>query len=243
MSLAGRLQTAKAKGELGKLQMLKALSYNKGELIRLKKNRPKHMAAFFDNMVSNYAGQQVFLMGPLTALIDAALEGEKKGVQGIFSSDSAIVTGGGLKGQEVPSDWYERICKFYGVKSIRDGYGMTETTGYCPSCQYDHYHIYPHFIPFVFNSEGRLLPRTGIQTGRFGFYDLLTESYWGGFLTGDEVTIHWDEICACGRMGPWLEKNIQRISEKNNGDDKISCAGSQEAYDSFIDFILEEEEE
>ncbi|MHA1942727.1 MAG: hypothetical protein ACW97P_13580 [Candidatus Hodarchaeales archaeon] len=179
MSLAGRLQAAKAKGELGKLQMIKALSYNKGELIRLKRNRPKHMKTFFENMVTKYKGKQVFLLGTLGSLIDAALDGEKEGLTKVFASNSAIVTGGGLKGQEVPDDWYERICQFYGVPSIKDGYGMTESTGYCPSCEYDHYHIYPFFIPFIFDLKGQVLPRTGVQTGRYGFYDLLTESYWG----------------------------------------------------------------
>ncbi|MFX0181878.1 MAG: hypothetical protein ACFE95_02250 [Candidatus Hodarchaeota archaeon] len=238
MSLAGRLQAAKAKGELGKLQMIKALTYNKGELLKMKKNRPKLMKEFFENMITNYHGNQVFLMGPLVALIDTALEGEKEGLGNIFAPDSAIITGGGLKGQSVPDDWYERVCRFYGVKSIRDGYGMTETTGYCPSCEYDRYHIYPFHIPFIFDINGNLLPRQGTQTGRFGFYDLLAESYWGGFITGDEVTIHWDDPCSCGRKGPWLEKKIQRYSEKQNGDDKISCAGAQEAYDNFLDYIL-----
>ncbi|MFX0152014.1 MAG: hypothetical protein ACFFAJ_14590 [Candidatus Hodarchaeota archaeon] len=243
MSLAGRLQAAKAKGELGKLQMIKALTYNKGELLKMKKNRPKWMNEFFENMISNYRGKQVFLMGPLTALIEAALEGEKQGLSQIFAPDSAIITGGGLKGQNVPKDWYERICKFYGVKAIRDGYGMTETTGYCPSCEYDHYHIYPFHIPYIFDINGNLSPRHGIQTGRFGFYDLLAESYWGGFITGDEVTIHWDDSCACGRKGPWLEKHIQRYSEKQDGDDKISCTGAQEAYNNFLDYILELDED
>jgi hypothetical protein len=242
MSLAGRLQASKAKGELGKMQMIKALSYNKGELLRLKRNRPKYMAAFFDNMISNYKGKQVFLLGQLTGLINTAIEGEKRGLNNLFAPNSAIITGGGLKGLAVPDDWYERICRFYGVNSIRDGYGMTETTGYCPSCEYNHYHIYPFLIPYVLDSSGQLLPRRRIQTGRFGFYDLLTESYWGGFLTGDLVTIHWDDTCACGRKGPWLENNIQRISEKQGGDDKISCSGSQQAYDLFTDFLLEMED-
>ncbi|MFX0064215.1 MAG: hypothetical protein ACFFC7_18740 [Candidatus Hermodarchaeota archaeon] len=239
MSLAGRLQAAKAKGELGKLQMIKALTYNKGELLKMKKHRPKWMKEFFENMVTNYQGRQVFLMGPLTALIEAALEGEETGLNAIFAPDSAIITGGGLKGQDVPADWYDRICQFYGVSAIRDGYGMTETTGYCPSCEHDHYHIYPFFIPFIFDTKGNLLPQQGTQTGRFGFYDLLAESYWGGFITGDEVTIHWDDPCACGRQGPWLEKHIQRFSEKQDGEDKISCAGAQQAYDNFLDYILE----
>jgi len=241
MSLAGRLQAAKAKGKLGKLQMIKALTFNRGELVKLKRNRPKWMKAFFENMITHYKGRQVFLMGPLTALIEAVLEGEAVGHTNVFASNSAIITGGGLKGQDVPDDWYERICQFYGVPSIRDGFGMTEGTGFCPSCEYDHYHIYPFHIPFIFDTEGNVLPRNETQTGRFGFYDLLTESYWGGFITGDKVTIHWEDPCPCGKTGPWLEKNICRYSEIQEGDDKISCAGAQEAYDNFLDYILGED--
>jgi hypothetical protein len=242
MSLAGRLQSAKAKGELGKLQMIKALTFNRGKLVKLKRNRPKWMKTFFENMITNYKRRQVFLMGTTTALIEAALEGEKAGHTSVFAPNSAIISGGGLKGMDVPDDWYDRICKFYGVSSIRDGYGMTETTGFCPSCEYDHYHIYPFHIPFLFDTEGNVLPRGGVKTGRFGFYDLLTESYWGGFITGDKVTIHWDDQCPCGKTGSWLEKNIRRYSEIQGGDDKISCAGAQDAYDGFIDYILSQEE-
>ena len=242
MALAGRMQAAKAKGELGKMQMIKALAWKRGEMLKLKRNRPKMMQSFFENMIKTYKGKQVFLMGPLTALISAALEGEEKGYSRVFAPNSAIVTGGGLKGMDVPKDWYERICNFYGVKSIRDGYGMTETNGYCPSCEYNNYHIYPFHVPYVLDRDsGRPLPRQGMQAGRFAFYDLLSESYWGGIITGDEVTIHWNEECQCGRKGPWLEKKIQRFSEIQ-GDDKISCAGAQEAYDNFLDFILEAEE-
>ncbi|MHA1214401.1 MAG: LuxE/PaaK family acyltransferase [Candidatus Hodarchaeales archaeon] len=244
MSLAGRLQAAKAKGELGKLQMLKALTYNKGELLKIKRNRPKWMKAFFDNLITNYKGKQVFVMGTTVSLLEAALEGEKAGLSHVFAPNSGIISGGGMKGYIPPENWYERMCNFYGVKDIRDGYGMTETTGHCPSCKYNHYHIYPFLIPFVLDPDtGEALPRSDIQTGRFAFYDLLTESYWGGFITGDEVTIHWDDTCACGRKGPWLEKKIQRYSEKQGGTDKISCAGVQEAYDNFIDYLLELSEE
>ncbi|MHA1975199.1 MAG: LuxE/PaaK family acyltransferase, partial [Candidatus Hodarchaeales archaeon] len=233
-------QAAKAKGELGKLQMIKALTYNKGELLKMKRNRPKWMKAFFDNLLDNYRGKQVFVMGTTVSLLEAAIEGEKNGLSHVFASNSGIVTGGGMKGFNPPENWKEIMCDFYGVKSIRDGYGMTETTGYCPSCEHDHYHIYPYLIPFVLDPDtGKPLPRQGVQTGRFAFYDLLTESYWGGFITGDEVTIHWDDLCECGRKGPWLEKKIQRYSEKQGGTDKISCAGVQEAYDNFVDYLLE----
>jgi hypothetical protein len=242
MSLAGRMRAAKAKGELGKLQMIKAMTFNRGELLKVKRNRPKWMKEFFENMIQNYKGKRVFLMGTTVSMIEAMIEGEEQGLSNVFAPDSGFIIGGGMKGYTPPPDWYTRLCKFYGVSHARDGYGMTETTGYCPSCEENHYHIYPFQIPFVLDPNGNVLPRKGVQTGRYGFYDLLTESYWGGFVTGDEVTIHWDQ-CPCGRTGAWLENNIQRIGDKKGGDDKISCAGSQDAYDSFIDYLLELEED
>ena len=89
---------------------------------------------------------------------------------------------------------------------------------------------------------GDPLPREGNQTGRLAFYDLLADTYWGGFISGDEGTIHW-ETCPCGWKGAWLEKNIQRYSMKQGGDDKISCAGVQAAYDDFVDLLMDEEED
>ncbi|MFX1517540.1 MAG: hypothetical protein ACFFC6_14635, partial [Promethearchaeota archaeon] len=43
MSLAGRVKAAKAKGELGKLQLIRALVHNKGELVKMKKSQPKYL--------------------------------------------------------------------------------------------------------------------------------------------------------------------------------------------------------
>ncbi|MFX0123457.1 MAG: hypothetical protein ACFFAE_07430 [Candidatus Hodarchaeota archaeon] len=243
MSLAGRVKAAKAKGELGRLQLIRALVHNKGELIKMKKNQPKYLKTFVENMLSEYAGKRIFFMGLWQVVIETALAGQAMGMKRIFTPDSGIATGGGMKGYQPPDNWYEKTCEFYGVDEIQDNYGMTEMNGAgCPSCSENHYHIFPWFIPFVLDPEtGKPYPREGTQTGRFAFYDLLSDTYWGGFITGDEVTIHWN-TCKCGWKGPWLEKKIQRYSEKQGGDDKISCAGVQTAYDDFIDFLMDEEE-
>ncbi|MFX0205909.1 MAG: hypothetical protein ACFFDT_07970 [Candidatus Hodarchaeota archaeon] len=243
MSLAGRVKAAKAKGELGKLQLIRALVHNKGELIKMKKNQPKYLKAFIERMLSEYAGERIFFMGLWQVVIKTALAGQEMGMKNVFALNSGVATGGGMKGYQPPEGWYEKTCEFYGVNEIKDNYGMTEMNGAgCPSCSENHYHIFPWYIPFVLDPEtGAPLPREGIQTGRFGFYDLLSDTYWGGFITGDEVTIHWD-TCKCGWKGPWLEKKIQRYSEKQGGDDKISCAGVQAAYDDFIDFLMDEED-
>ena len=57
----------------------------------------------------------------------------------------------------------------------------------------------PWVIPFVLDPEtSELLPRRGVQTGRFAFFDLAADSHWGGLMTGDEIEIDFDAQCGCG---------------------------------------------
>ncbi|MFW9778694.1 MAG: hypothetical protein ACFFE8_07540 [Candidatus Heimdallarchaeota archaeon] len=244
MSLAGRVKAAKAKGELGKLQLIKALAHNKGELIKMKRQAPKMMEAFIKELVTEYAGKTVLFMGVWSVIIETALAGLEQGASNLFGHSTGIVTGGGMKNYQPPEGWYEKCLEFYGVPFIRDSYGMTEMTGGgCIPCDHNHYHLPPWLIPYLLDPEtGKVQPRNETKTGRFAFYDLLTESYWGGFITGDEVTIHWDnDPCGCGYKGVWFDKGIQRYSEKQGGDDKITCAGVQEANEALLDFLLEED--
>ena len=117
---------------------------------------------------------------------------------------------------------------------------MSECASYCPECSAGHYHFMPYAIPYVLDENGVPLPREGVQIGRLALFDLLAESYWGGFITGDKVTLHFDNDCACGWKGPYIESNVRRFSEITGEEDKISCSGSQQAYDEFLDFILGE---
>ena len=80
-----------------------------------------------------------------------------------------------------------------------------------------------------------VLPRIGEQTGRLAFFDLLPTTYWGGFVTGDKVTLKWDP-CPCGRTGPHLGATIGKITEHG---EKIGCAGSAQAHDEATEFLLE----
>ena len=95
-----------------------------------------------------------------------------------------------------------------------------------------------HPITYLLDAQsGRLLPREGVQRGRFGYMDLAAETHWGGGLSGDAVTVHWGrQACACGRQGPFVE-SIERLSEQQGGDDKISCAGAQTAHDAALEFL------
>jgi len=243
MSLAGRLRHAQATGNLSKLDMIKALVKSKGELLKMKKKRPAMMEEFFMNIVKNYSGKQVFVMAPTTDLIKVAIAAKEQGYTKVFDKNSILLTGGGLKGYDAPDNWKKLLKEVYGVDRLYEGYGMTEQISFNPQCKNGHYHLFPWNVPFILDIDsGKPLPREGVQTGRAGFIDLLAETYWGGLLTGDKVTIHYDD-CGCGWKGPWLEDNIKRYSDlQEDGEDKISCSGSQEAYNQFLDFVLEDME-
>ena len=236
MSIAGRLRRAQEAGDLKALDTLKAIIQTKGEIVRLKTQRGKMTKEFFEKMMAGYKGQRVFLMASATDLLDIAQEGLASGVSQIFAPDSVFLTGGGFKGREEIDGWQDILREFYGVDQIHMTYGMTELNSYNPGCKAGRYHVLPWNIVFVLDDEGKPLPRRGVQTGRAGYFDLLAETYWGGILTGDRVTVHFDDDCACGWKGPYIEPNVMRMTEYLGGEDIISCAGVQAAHDEMLDF-------
>jgi hypothetical protein len=128
----------------------------------------------------------------------------------------------------------------FGVDRTYASYGMAECLGYAPRCEKGFYHFYPYTLPIVLDDDYEALPREGVQTGRMALFDFLAESYWGGFISGDQVTIHWDYACECGRTGPRIDGNIARFADlEGTEDDKISCAGTTEAYNAFMDYVAE----
>jgi hypothetical protein len=54
------------------------------------------------------------------------------------------------------------------------------------------------------------------------------------------VSINWEEDCACGWKGPRIGPAITRFHEMEGGDDKITCAGTADAYNEFMDFVAGE---
>jgi len=237
MSLAMRMQHAQARGDLKAIDTIKAIFRTRGEIVTLKARKAAVTRRFFEKMVREYRGRRVFLMASATDLLDLALEGLKSGERNVFAPDSMLLTGGGFKGRrEVPA-WKDILQEFYGVERVFLSYGMTELNTYHPACSKGAYHVFPWTIPLVLDEKGAPLPRRGVQTGRAGYFDLLAQTYWGGILTGDRVTVHFDEPCGCGWRGPWIEDNVQRFTELLGGEDIISCAGVQSAYSDFMEYI------
>ncbi len=70
--------------------------------------------------------------------------------------------------------------------------------------------------------------------------DLVPETYWGGIVTGDEVTLGgWDIPCRCGRLGPYVEPTIARLALQHGGDDKINCAGAPAAHERAMEYLTD----
>ena len=77
-----------------------------------------------------------------------------------------------------------------------------------------------------------------MQTGRAAFFDLVPQTYWGGFASGDEITVDF-EPCACGRTTYHAHSTIARFSEKRGGDDKITCAAADDAHAAAIEILAQ----
>jgi hypothetical protein len=137
----------------------------------------------------------------------------------------------------VPDDWEATVRRFIGVEQIQHSYVMSEITAINKLCEAGRYHLEPWIVPFVLDPEtGTPAPRTGEHTGRCAVFDVAAASYWGGFISGDEVTLSF-EPCACGRTTPHAARKIERYSEKDGGDDKITCVAAEDAHRAALAFL------
>jgi hypothetical protein len=240
MSLAGRLQSAEDRGELDKLGLDPALLEARQEMIEQGRRRQQDMEAWFAKLIEEFRGKRVKIGGTGADLTRIAMQGQAKGLKCEFAPDSFINSGGGMKGfKDAANDWKGLVREFFGIPNIYSIYGMSECMGIAPLCKCGHYHFLPHVIPILVDKDANELPREGVQTGRLALFDLLAETYWGGFISGDQLVMHWDEDCACGWKGPYIEDKITRFAEMEGGDDKITCAGSAEAYNEFMEYVMQ----
>lgn len=240
MALSGRLQAAEEKGEIERLGLDPVLLEQRQKMIEQGRRKEKDMEEWFGKLIEQYRGQRVKIGGPFSELYRVAKSGMDKGLRCSFAPGSVLVGGGGMKGyKDAPANWEDLVKEFFGIDRFASMYGFSECIGTAPLCKHDYFHFMPYTIPMLLDTDGNELPRQGIQKGRLAVFDLLAESYWGGFISGDEVSMHWDEKCECGWGGPRIQKSIRRYSEMEGGDDKITCAGSAQAYNEFMSFVME----
>lgn len=238
MWLAARLRAAAAQGDASKVDVPASLLARKDEWEKQQKDMPAQQLAFVNRMIEKLQGERVFVMSTSNLLYAAAKRGLEEGLSGVFAPDSVFMGGGGAKGVPLPDDLEDVIERFFNTKRMISAYGMTEMNSFSVLCEHDRYHVLPWVTVFLLDLDsGQPLPRSGEQSGRAAFFDMTADSCWGGLITGDMVTVNWDHVCECGRTSVALEKQINRVSELQGGDDKISCAATPQAQAETMDFL------
>jgi hypothetical protein len=237
MWMAARLRAAQAKGDAGRVEVPESLLARRSEWERLQAEMPGLQMAFIRGMVPQLAGKKVMALGITSMFFEIARSGLEARGQAAFAPGSAVVGGGGAKGMVLPDDAEEIIARFFGAGPMRGSYGMTEQNFYLNNCEHDRYHVPPWVAVILLDGEtGQPLPREGVQTGRASFFDVSQDGAWGGIVSGDQITVDFTP-CPCGRKTLHLDKKIQRFSELQGGDDKITCAATPGAQDEALGFL------
>lgn len=236
--LAARLRAAAARGDMDRVDVPESLLARRAELEKMHSEMPAMQRAFIEKMLTELKGQRVYAGGTTGMWYDIAKTGLAQGFRNVLSPDSIVMGGGGAKGMELPADAEQTILEFFGVPRMVSGYGMTEINSHAMICEHGHYHFLPWLTVLILDREtGQPHPRRGTQTGRAAFYDMTHDGTWGGLITGDRITVNYDGNCACGRATAFVEGQIQRFSELEGGDDKISCAATPAAQADALDFL------
>jgi hypothetical protein len=234
--LGARLRMAAARGDSSRVEVPESLLARRDELELMQSSARDHDQAWVEEIAALQGERIVWLSFPHD-LYSIALPRVEAGERWSFSSGSVVLMMGGTKGHALPSDWMDTVEGFLDAR-IAQGYGMTELSGLQLMCASGRYHLRPWVIPYVLDpTTSELLPRRGVQTGRFAFVDLLSESHWGGLMTGDEVEVDFDTPCSCGASTQHIGPQIARLSDKRGGDDKITCAATPQAYAEAMEFL------
>jgi hypothetical protein len=236
MFTAARLRRAEARGEVVRLEVSPQLKARQSEFEAIQKSSAQALDRMLEQLLS-LKGRKVYLAGMTGPLVELARRGLEAGQRGIFGSSCIVQCGGGKKGGQLSENWEDMVLEFTGARRIGQYYGMTEVTMITSKCSEGHYHIPPWIVPYVLDADtGAALPRGGVQTGRAAFFDLVPQTYWGGMVTGDEVTADFGP-CPCGRTTVHIHGNVRRFSEITGADDKITCAAADEAHAAAIEFL------
>ncbi|RZI76924.1 MAG: hypothetical protein EOP13_00080 [Pseudomonas sp.] len=155
-----------------------------------------------------------------------------------FNPENGVFLGGGLKRAKLPDDYREYVYETFNLQPrfIYQMYGMQEINTSMPRCQEgQRYHLPAWLVALPLNKEGdELAPGMGAKDfqgpveGRAAFFDLSMDGRWGGVISGDRIEIDFSP-CACGNGSPSIKDDIARYADLE-GDDKIGCAGTVDAY-------------
>jgi hypothetical protein len=179
-------------------------------------------------------GEKLYLTGMWGNLYKVAVAMRERGFSGKdFHPDNLMYVGGGLKREELPPNYREFVCETFNISPRHNFqiYGMQELGSVAPRCsEGGRYHLPPWLVCLPLNKEAdALLPMDqGEVQCRAGLFDLSMDGRWGGVISGDRIEVDFGP-CQCGAATPSIRDNIARYADLE-GDDKISCAGTIDAY-------------
>lgn len=235
--MSGRVKKARADGNMEKLRQTKAWKRLSSAQHELEARTGESQEELFRRVLEDLQGKKVVMIMGLTYYLNLVNCAEKYGLGLNFHPESLFYLGGGLKWSISEEEMAKVRAAIPG--ELRVMYGFSEILdGTARRCEAGHYHTPPWIISFILDPEtGAPYPRSGIQRGRCAAFDLRARTYWGGFISGDEVTVNWDGGCECGRNGPYFTDEIIRFTEKYGGDDKITCQRTAAAVEEMIEFM------
>jgi hypothetical protein len=206
------------------------------EFERLSAERQAGMDAAFAEAIEElikHRDRKMFLASMFNTLYPIAVGVRDRGYSGQdFQAETALFTGGGLKGADLPPDYLPFIFDTFNIDDERfyQLYSMQELNTPFPRCRAGRYHVAPWVMMLPLDQPGeRLLDASdGEIEARAAFLDLALDGRWGGVISGDRINVT-SATCACGRPGPHIGSEIVRYADLEGGD-KISCAGTIDAY-------------
>lgn len=180
-------------------------------------------------------GERLYILGMWAALYALAAAVRKRGFSSKdFHPENAAYLAGGLKRAQLPDNYREFVYETFNLQPrfIYQMYSMQEINSSMPRCQKGHrYHLPPWLVALPLNKNGDALAEGfghGEIEARAAFFDLSLDGRWGGVISGDRIQIDFSP-CACGNGSPSIRDNITRYADLE-GDDKIGCAGTVDAY-------------
>jgi hypothetical protein len=190
------------------------------------------MARMIDAII-DHRDEPSIIVGLTPQLWSVTQAARQRGLaDGCFHPDTVVVSGGGAKGFDLPEDHVEQIMRFMGLGLDRftQGYGMQEVSTGGRMLEWGRYSFPGWIVPLVLDDTGESLIRAseGCVTGRMAIFDVSIDGRWGGIVTGDRVTVDFSPSPE-GRAGPAVLE-IARYSELEGGDDKLTCAGTIDAF-------------
>jgi hypothetical protein len=190
----------------------------------------------FIDLLLDRRHEPMFIMGMMGMLYQIVATARERGIpDGDFHPDTVISIGGGKKGADLPADFQQQCTRFFNFNStnFNDGFGLGEISGFCPWFHSaSAWAVPPWLVPLVLDTTGeRLLnPRggKGVVEGRLALIDLLADGRWGGVISGDKVVMEFGH--GIDGVHTPLIRDVMRYKDLPGGDDKLSCAGTLDAY-------------